>query len=144
MFDSRRAPPDYAPILRRPRGQSGRRVFDEVALTEPRQAMMRLIRQRVLENTRLALGLERRDGPNFALPPTGFVEAYIGRLLGEQTALAGGRADWEEDRLGAALEEGLMQGLMETLDILYELDELDEAAWSLVCGVQEEFYRRHG
>jgi hypothetical protein len=137
----RRRPPAAnlatAPRLPRP-------ALDQVELTAPHAASMGLLRERVLENTRQALGLER-DGrlDRFAVVPGGSVGDLAGRLLSEQNLLAGARrGEWPEVRVAHALEDGMTQGIEETMQILFELDALDEVTWGLVCGVLDAFHRK--
>ena len=46
------------------------------------------------------------------------------------------------DAIAAALADGMDQGVAETLQILYELEELDEESWRLICGILEEIQRK--
>lgn len=115
-----------------------------MVLTRPGTVALNLLRERVLEATRQHLELPRVRGAAGFTPSLGDeAEVYVGRLLSEQNVLAAQRrGDWSEDRVAAAVEAGMNDGLGETLDILHELGELDTATWQLVCGVLEEFQRK--
>ena len=143
-FGSEGGPPQLVvPPVARKRERRPHAFRDQVALTDPRRATLRLLRQRVLENTRLCLALSRPGELQFAAPERAPIDTWVGRLLSDQNMLASRRAgEWSPERVAEALEDGLDQGLMETLQILYELDELDTDAWQLVCDVQDEFHRK--
>lgn len=113
------------------------RLTDRVDLTEPQVAALALLRQRVLVRTQQALELpDVPPHPRFHEPPRPSAEAFLGRLLGEQAQLASARdRDWPADRIQAAVADGMTLGTEDTLEILHELDQLDEACWRLVCGV---------
>ena len=118
---------------------------DTVELTEPHMAAFRLLRERVLENTRLALGLPRNAVGQypFARIPGDRVKVFLGRLISDQNLLAGKRrGTWLDGAIRKAIEESLIQGLQETLEILYELDELDLDIWRLVCSVIDAYYEK--
>ncbi|MHC4896785.1 MAG: hypothetical protein ACYTGW_06715 [Planctomycetota bacterium] len=118
---------------------------DSVELTEPHMAAFRLLRERVLENTRLTLGLPRSAVGQypFACIPGDRVQVFLGRLISDQNLLAGKRrGDWLEPAIRDAIEDSLMQGIEETLEILYELDELDMDIWRLVCSVIDAYYEK--
>ena len=120
---------------------------DTVELTEPHRAALRLLRERVLENTRLELELPRDLHPHiqFARIPGEQPRVFLGRLLSDQNLLASKRrGEWLDSAVDAALEEGLLQGMNETLEILHDLDRLDSETWRLVCSVLDDFYRRVG
>ena len=118
--------------------------LDEVALTAPRRAALSLLRERVLEATRVQLELPaRHPGIEFAAHPSDSVEVFVGRLLSGQNLLAAQRRDaWPEAAVASALENGLNDGLAETLEILDDVGELDVETWRLLCGVLEEFRRK--
>lgn len=120
--------------------------FDHVVLTGKRVAALRLLRERVLENTRLLLDLPRDPrGIGFAEPPLAGPKVWAGRLLSDQNLLGGRRAgEWAAPRIRACLEEGLDQGLAETLEILHEVGDLDEEIWDLIRGVMDVLHRRGG
>lgn len=123
-----------------PRSEPGQ---DQVAVTDPHRAALRLLRQRVLESTRLLLGLHRGPSQSFAGGAPAQPEAFAGRLLSEQNLMASMRAgEWAPVRIAESLEEGREQGVAETLQILYELEELDAEVWRLVCGVQQAWHRK--
>lgn len=122
---------------------------DSVELTEPHKAALRLLRERVLENTRLALELPRRSNrPIFARIPMDQISEdrprrFLSRLISDQNLLASTRrGTWPTEKLEEALETGLVQGTAETAEILYELDELDIVVWRLIGSVVDEFYRK--
>ena len=122
-----------------------RRRLDQVVLTKPRKAALRLLRERILEATRQALDSpgSRPQQFGFAASPVDSAEVYVGRLLSEQNMLAAPRREqWPEHRVAAALETGMTDGLAETMDILHDVGELDAESWGLVCGVLEEFQRK--
>ena len=143
------APADPGPQTRRRprRTRRGARRLDGIELTEPRIATLRLLRHRVLEQTRKALRLPRSSSLHieWSPGPADRAEVFVGRLLSDQNLLAGKRrGHWDSAQLDAALEEGMTNGLSETLDILEDIRELDEEAWDFVCGVMEEFQRKVG
>ena len=114
-------------------------------LTEPRLATLRLLRQRILARTRRELDLPNHAPPGIEFAGGGSSDAtvFVGRLLSDQNLLAGSRrAAWEPARVALALENGMTDGLSETLEVLHEVGELDADAWQLVCGVLEEFERK--
>ena len=118
---------------------------DTVELTEPHLAAFRLLRERVLENTRLALGLPRSAVGQypFARIPGDRVQVFLGRLISDQNLMAGKRrGQWLDSAIQTAIEESLEQGIQETLEILYELDELDMDIWRLVCSVIDAYYEK--
>jgi hypothetical protein len=118
---------------------------DIVDLTEPHKAALRLLRERILENTRLALDLPRRlaERFRFARIPAENPRAFLGRLLSDQNMMASHRrGSWPADRVDAALEDGLVQGAAETAEILFELDELDVDTWRLIGSVLDEYYNK--
>lgn len=121
---------------------------DCVQLTRPHLAALRLLRERVLENTRLCLDLPPQGihKQRFVQVPAHRPRAFLGRLISDQNLLsAPRRGHWPVAEVDAALHEGLVQGVAETLEILFELDELDAVAWRLLNGVIDEFYRKlHG
>ena len=124
------------------RREAGR---DSVQLTEPHMAAFRLLRERVLENTRLALGLPRNAIGQypFARIPGDRVQVFLGRLISDQNLLAGKRrGTWLGSAICKAIEESLVQGIEETLEILYELDELDLDIWRLVSSVIDAYYEK--
>ena len=123
--------------------QSARR--DIVELTEPHMAALRLLRERVLENTRLSLGLPRTAVGQypFARIPGDRVRVFLGRLLSDQNLLAAKRrGQWLSHAIRDCIEESLVQGVAETLEILYELDELDMQIWRLICSVIDSYYEK--
>jgi hypothetical protein len=125
--------------------RSTRIPLDDVVLTEPRFAALRLLRQRVLERTREALELPRTTAPAvvFADAPGPRADVFVGRLLSEQHLLAARRHDtWSEPRIAAALEEGITSGTAETLEVLHDVGRLDADTWGLLCGVLDEFHRK--
>jgi len=118
---------------------------DTVELTEPHMAAFRLLRERVLENTRLTLGLPRSVVGQypFARIPGDRVQVFLGRLISDQNLMAGKRrGQWLDAAIQSAIEESLEQGIQETLEILYELDELDMGIWRLVCSVIDAYYEK--
>ena len=118
---------------------------DSVELTTPHRAALRLLRERILENTRLALDLPRRSAErfHFAQMPAKKPSDTLDRLLSDQSILASERRRvWPTDRIDEALELGLVQGTADTMQILFELDELDVVVWQLVSAVIDEYYRR--
>ena len=121
-----------------------RRRLDDVELTEPRRAALRLLRERILERTRLELELPRGAAVTFAAPGApDRADVFVGRLLSDQNLLAARRRDrWEAERVDAALETGMTEGLAETLELLHDLDELDAESWGLVNSVLDEFHRK--
>ena len=132
-----------------PRGQEPRapqpdRRLDQVHLTEPRLATLRLLRERILENTRLFLDLPRLPGgPRFAQGDAERADLFVGRLLSDQNLLAGRRGGvWPPEQIRNALLEGMIQGLAETLEILFELEELNKTSWNLVSDVLNVFHRK--
>ena len=135
----------YFPLRRaalEARVEAGR---DTVELTEPHMAAFRLLRERVLENTRLTLGLARSAVGQypFARIPGDRVQVFLGRLISDQNLMAGKRrGQWLDTAVQSAIEESLEQGIQETLEILYELDELDMDIWRLVCSVIDAYYAK--
>jgi hypothetical protein len=118
---------------------------DIIDLTEPHKAALRLLRERVLENTRLALDLPRRLAERFRFVqiPSQLPRVFFDRLISDQNMMASHRrGSWSAARVDAALEEGLVQGTAETAEILYELDELDVESWRLIGAVLDEYYRK--
>ncbi len=133
-----------------PRWAQGRRPgsekkrLDQVEFTEPRRATLRLLRERILENTRLALELrDNYTGPRFITREVDRADLFVSRLLSDQNLLASRRGgDWSPQRIRDALETGMTHGMAQTLEILFELDELDETSWDLVCDVLNAFHRK--
>ena len=133
-----------------PRWAQGRRPgpekkrLDHVEFTKPRRATLRLLRERILENTRLALELqENYTGPQFITREVERADLFVSRLLSDQNLLASRRGgDWSPALIRYALEQGMTQGMSETLEILFELDELDETSWALVCDILDAFHRK--
>ena len=124
------------------RQQAGR---DIVELTEPHMAALRLLRERVLENTRLALGLPRTAVGQypFARIPGDRIKVFLGRLLSDQNLLASRRrGKWLDEAVREAIEDSLVQGVAETLEILYELEELDMPIWRVICSVIDAYYEK--
>jgi hypothetical protein len=118
---------------------------DVVELTMPHRAALRLLRERVLENTRLALELSRRscEQYRFARIPDEDRRVFISRLISDQNAMAShSRAQWVGERVDAALETGVVQGMAETTEILYELEELDVFTWRMISSLIDEYYSR--
>ena len=132
------------PPVSLPRRREARPNLDQVELTEPHKAVLRLLRQRVMENTRLLLGLPRNDSaPTFARLDVNRAGLFVGRLLSDQNLLAArAQGALPPAAIRAALAEGMDHGVAETLQILYELEALDELSWRLVCDVIEEFQRK--
>ncbi len=133
----------------RPRAQGARpkpprQSLDQVHLTAPRLATLRLLRERVLENTRLHLDLPRSPGgPHFIVREVERADLFVGLLLSDQNLLASHRGStWPPHQIRNAMEQGMTQGLAETLEILHELDELDETSWNLVCDVLSAYHRK--
>ncbi len=129
------------------RGPRRRPPLDQVELTEPRRVVLRLLRERVLENTRLLLDLpvrmRRRTFADLTEPPGEHADRFVGRLLSDQNWLAARRAGtWPAARIREATADGMTDGVSETLHILYEVGELDAEAWTLVCDVLAEFQRK--
>ena len=136
---------DGAPFRgQEPAARQPARRLDQVHLTEPRLATLRLLRERILENTRLYLDLPRSPGgPRFAQGDAERADLFAGRLLSDQNLLASRRGGaWPPERIRNALLEGMIQGLAETLEILFELDELNKASWNLVSDVLNVFHRK--
>lgn len=133
-----------------PRWAQGRRPgpekrrLDQAEFTAPRRATLRLLRERILENTRLALELrDNYTGPRFITREVERADLFVSRLLSDQNLLASRRGgDWSPARIRHALEQGMTQGMSETLEILHELDELDETSWALVCDILDAFHRK--
>lgn len=122
-----------------------RRGLDEVRLSAPLEVTLRLLRERVLEGTRRALELPADVKAPQTLTPTpqDSTERLVGKLISEQNWLAARRrAEWGEERVAAALQEGTTRGLEETLEILEDLGELDEATWELLGAVTDELHRK--
>ncbi len=122
-----------------------RRRLDEVELTEPHRVALRLLRSRVLELTRERLELTRATEPHIEFAPSlgRQADVFVGRLLSDQNLMAAGRRqEWPAERLAQALEDGMTDGLAETLEVLDEVGKLDAETWGLVCGVLEAFQRK--
>ena len=118
---------------------------DFVDLTRPHKAALALLRERVLENTRLQLELPRQgvDRHRFAHMPDARPAVYLSHLISDQNRLAGARrGSWETARVDEAVEAGLVQGMSETMEILYQLGELDEVVWRMVSSVLDEYFRK--
>ena len=133
-----------------PRWAQGRRPgpekkrLDQVEFTAPRRATLLLLRERILESTRIALDLrDNYTGPRFITREVERADLFVSRLLSDQNLLASRRGgDWSPVLIRHALEEGMTQGMSETLEILFELDELDETSWALVCDILDAFHRK--
>ena len=145
QFTERRMPPPGPPpdstIVRHHRPERQ----DVVELTEPHRAALRLLRERILENTRLALKLTKRDSDQFHFVriPAENAKVFLGRLISDQNAMASfRRGKWSPERVDAALEAGLVQGTAEATEVLYELDELDVFTWRMISSVVDEYYSR--
>lgn len=122
-----------------------RRPLDDVVLSEPHRATLDLLRHRILDRTRRELELTKHGGPGieFAAREAPGAAAFVGRLLSDQNLLAAPRRGvWSGARVDAALEQGMTEGLAETLEVLHEVGELDAENWQLVCSVLEEFQRK--
>lgn len=122
-----------------------RRGLDEVRLSPPLEITLRLLRERVLESTRQALELpsDVKAPQTLAPAPEDDTERLVGKLISEQNWLAARRrSEWDEPRVAAALREGTTRGLEETLEILEDLGELDEATWELLGAVTDELHRK--
>jgi hypothetical protein len=108
---------------------------DRVELTAPDAAALALLRQRVLAHTLELLALPALPpAPRFCElgPPS--VEAFLGRLWGEQARLGCAReGEWPQARIDAALREAMTRGVEDALQILGELDQLDAPRWRLLC-----------
>lgn len=137
-----------APGPRRPSEEPGdgpvEEADDQVVLHRPTHTTLALLRERVLEATRRALGVPRdSQTPVFAAGTHPSAEQVLGRILSEQNLLASRRrGDWSLKRIDAALEEGMVSGTAETLEVLDELGELDAQSWGLVCAVLHAFHRK--
>lgn len=118
--------------------------LDQVQFTEPRRATLQLLRERILENTRVALDLpDNYTGPRFITREVERAGLFVNRLLSDQNLLASRRGgDWSPEQIRDALETGMTLGMAETLEILFELDELDETSWALVCDILDAFHRK--
>ncbi len=122
-----------------------RPITDQVDLTTPHHAALRLLRERVLEVTRKELQLSREacNQQHFAAPPAAHAEVFVGRLISSQNLMAGQRrGKWSNQRIDTAMKDGMVQGTEETLEILFELDDLDADTWSLIGAVLHEFHRK--
>lgn len=132
-------------LLRREVRPERRQPGDRVELTEPNRVALRLLRERVLGNTRTALelGPAKPERIQFARVPNQPPHVFLDRLLSDQNLLATQRrSEWPRERVEAALERGLVQGTAETTEILFELHGLDVDTWRLVSSVLDEFYRK--
>lgn len=133
-----------------PRWAQGRRPgpekkrLDQIQFTEPRRATPQLLRERILENTRVVLDLpDNYTGPRFITREVERAGLFVNRLLSDQNLLASRRGgDWSPEQIRDALETGMTLGMAETLEILFELDELDETSWALVCDILDAFHRK--
>lgn len=127
-----------------PEARKPRPRLDEVVLTEPGRAALSLLRQRILERTRRELELPRGAAPAFVAPTSQHrADLFVGRLLSDQNMLASRRREtWPAERVDAALETAMTDGTEETLQVLHELGELDDASWGLVCSVLDEFHSK--
>ena len=118
---------------------------DVVELTEPHQAALRLLRERILENTRVALELTKRESEQFrfARIPASDRGVFLGQLISDQNTMASlRRREWLPARVDAALENGLVLGTSEATEILHELKALDVFTWRMICSVLDEYYSR--
>ncbi len=138
-----RAPAD---LSRRPhpRERAAERAVDRVSIHGAAVIAGRLLRERVLAQTRLSLALgEGGVGPEFAEVIEGEpVAAFLGRLLSAQNQLAARRAGvWPERRLRRRLDRALRAGAAETLELL-AADGRDAAGAAIVAEVLAEYARR--
>lgn len=125
--------------------QSKRR--DGVDVHLPEAIARRLLRERVLARTRVALGL--RDGefvPRFAEDVDAEpLTAFVGRLLGAQNQLAALRvAELSQSELRARLDRAMRDGVAEVVEML-SCDGEDEhavAAVAVVADALAEYGRR--
>lgn len=143
-FDHRGGSAWTPPSLRDPQQQpaADRPVGDEVQLSRPEELALQLLRERVLEHSRRALGLDRPQ-ISFVAGPLTPMESFVGRLISDQNLLAARRCGhWSVGRIQRAQEEGMTSGLEETLQILLELDELDEQSWGKISSALAEFQRK--
>ena len=115
---------------------------DQIQLRLPDELTLQLLRERVLEHSRVNLRLDKPQ-IHFAAAPLTPMESYVGRLLSDQNLLAATRRGrWPEARIDAAIEDGMTAGLEETLEILFELDKLTDESWGQIRGVLAEFHRK--
>ncbi len=119
---------------------------DQVQLSCPQELTLRLLRERILEHSRVQLQLARPQISFAVVPPTsneGSMERYVGRLISDQNLLAAvRRGDWPDAQIDAAIEDGMTTGLEETLQVLFELDQLTEESWGQIRGFLAEFHRK--
>lgn len=135
----------YAPLRRAALEARVQGEQDTVELTAPRMAAFRLLRERVLESTRLALGFPGsvQGQYPFARIPHDQGRGFLGQLLSDQNLMAGKRrGEWSDEAIQAAIENSLEQGIQETLEILYDLGELEMGIWRLVCSVIDAYYEK--
>ena len=131
---------------RREHGREGRDARDEITVHGPALIARRLLRERVLWQTRRHLGLG--DGefvPSFAeaveAEPVG---AFVGRLIGAQNqlaALCAGRMTPTD--LRGHMDEALREGVEEVVELLSQDAAHDDgAAVAFVAEVLHEYARR--
>lgn len=127
-----------------PREPANRPAVDRVTIHAAAAVASRLLRERVLANTRLRLELDDTVAPpEFAEVFEGEpIAAFLGRLLSAQNLLAARRAgDWEERRVRRCLDQALHAGAEEALELLGN-DGRDDAGVQFVADVLVEYGRR--
>lgn len=118
------------------------RSGDQVELSQPHELTLRLLRERILEHTRTNLQLDKPQ-ISFVVDPSANMESFVGRVLSDQNLLAAGRrGQWPKVQIDAALEDGMTSGLEETLQVLFELDQLTDTSWAQIQGFLAEFHRK--
>ncbi|MGC6488486.1 MAG: hypothetical protein ACON4Z_12635 [Planctomycetota bacterium] len=123
------------------------KTTDGVEVHLPESIARRLLRERVLARTRVALGLQ--DGefvPRFAEDVDAEpLAAFVGRLLGAQNQLAALRVgELSQPELRARLDSGLRAGFDEVVEMLSRDgdDEHTVAALAVVAAALAEYGRR--
>lgn len=127
-----------------PREQASQPAVDRVTIHGTAAVASRLLRERVLANTRQRLELDDTTAAHeFAEVFEGEpIAAFLGRLLSAQNLLAARRAgDWEERRVRRCLDQALHAGAEEALELLGN-DGRDDAGVQFVADVLVEYGRR--
>lgn len=123
------------------------RRCDRVDLSPAAEAVLQVLRERVLARTRELLALPPSSGgPGFAaLEPDPTPALFLGRLLSEQNLLGSARAhSWAPERVRTAISQAITLGAADALDVLQDVDRLNADAWSAVEAVLLEFRRKVG